>query len=345
MALQSPVHDPSFSMWAPPYFNSDQMSIPIFPMAGVPNDSLTKTTSIVPFTTWSSTLGRSLRRLWQLVCTGRHVHGEWEARSSSSGLNLHSQYAVTSGGFMGDIIFNGGKYGIQVGNQQFTVRNLIVNNAATGFTFQAIIDAVVTNTPIFLRSSVASKGQLAGFLVLNNIKLINVPTAVGVVGGTTVLAGGTTTIASWGQGNVYSGTSGSKNFTQGNIVSANKPSVLLDSAGRIFGKTHPQYANYAMSQFVTVKNQGVKGDGHTDDTTTIQNILNEYAGCKIIFFDAGTYYVTNTITMPAGAQIVGEAFKLVMFWPGLAQSHGFGLQKIKARPKPQMTVGFGLALA
>ncbi|KAG2137936.1 glycoside hydrolase family 55 protein [Suillus clintonianus] len=253
-----------------------------------------------------------------------------------------------SGGFMGDIIFNGGKYGIQVGNQQFTVRNLTVNNAATavsgiwnwGFTFQgvtinncqvgfdlasggtttnnqtvgseAIIDAVVTNTPIFLRSSVASKGQLAGSLVLNNIKLINVPTAVGVLGGITVLAGGTTTIASWGQGNVYSGTSGFKHFTQGNIVSANKPSVLLDSAGRIFGKAHPQYENYATNQFISVKSQGAKGDGHTDDTAAIQNILNEYAGYKIIFFDAGTYYVTNTIAIPAGAQIVGEAWSVIM---------------------------------
>jgi glucan 1,3-beta-glucosidase len=30
---------------------------------------------------------------------------------------------------MGDLVFNGGKYGISVGNQQFTVRNLVVNNA------------------------------------------------------------------------------------------------------------------------------------------------------------------------------------------------------------------------
>lgn len=37
-----------------------------------------------------------------------------------------------SGGFMSDLIFNGGKYGIWVGNQQFTVRNLTVNNAQTG---------------------------------------------------------------------------------------------------------------------------------------------------------------------------------------------------------------------
>ncbi|KAH7884163.1 glycoside hydrolase family 55 protein [Phlebopus sp. FC_14] len=269
--------------------------------------------------------------------------------STASGNNHQGMFMENgSGGFMGDIVFNGGKYGIEVGNQQFTVRNLTVNNANIavsgiwnwGFTFQgvtinncqvgfdlttggtseatqtvgseAIIDAIVTNTPIFVRTSKASNGQLAGSLLLNNIKLTNVPTAVGVVGGATVLAGGTTTIASWGQGNVYSGTGGSKTFVQGNVASASKPSVLLDSSGRIFGKTHPQYASYATSQVVSVKSLGAKGDGKTDDTEAIQNVFNQYAGCKIIFFDAGTYYVTNTITIPAGTQIVGEVWPTIL---------------------------------
>ncbi|KAH7904582.1 pectate lyase superfamily protein-domain-containing protein [Hygrophoropsis aurantiaca] len=269
--------------------------------------------------------------------------------STASGNNHEGLFMENgSGGFMGDFAYGTGKNGIQVGNQQFTVRNLTVNNANTavsgiwnwGWTFQgvtinncqigfdlstggttqadqtvgseAIIDAVVTNTPIFVQSSSASNGQLAGSLVLNNIQLNNVPTAVGVVGGTTVLAGGTTTIASWGQGDVYSGTSGTKTFVQGNIVSASKPSNLLDSAGRIFGKSHPQYANYATSEIISVKSQGATGDGKTDDTAAIQNVINEYAGCKIIFFDAGSYYVTNTISIPAGTQIVGEAWSVIL---------------------------------
>ncbi|KAF9038899.1 beta-1,3-glucanase [Hymenopellis radicata] len=251
-----------------------------------------------------------------------------------------------SGGMMGDMIFNGGKFGMWVGNQQFTVRNITVNNANTavfsiwnlGWTFQrvtinncqvgfdlitggltrdtqsvgaeAIIDAVVTNTPIFVRSSVATS-SLGGSLVLNNIRLNNVPTAVGVVGGAVVLNGGTTTIASWGQGNVYQGTNTSGTFTKGNIVAANKPSVLLDSAGNIFGRTRPQYEGYAPSQFISVKANGARGDGKTDDTAALQNILNHYWGCKIIFFDAGTYVVTSTLTIPAGTQIVGEVWSVI----------------------------------
>ena len=36
-----------------------------------------------------------------------------------------------SGGFLGDIVFNGGKVGASLGNQQFTFRNLTFNNPVT----------------------------------------------------------------------------------------------------------------------------------------------------------------------------------------------------------------------
>lgn len=308
---------------------------------------------------------RSVRNLIidlrQIPASSSAIGLHWQVAQATSLINVFVEMSTAagnshqglfmengSGGFMEDVVFNGGKYGMQVGNQQFTIRNLTVNNANTavfgiwnwGFTFQgvtinncqvgfdlttggtaqsnqtvgseAIIDAVVTDTPIFIRTSTASNGKLGGSLVLNNIKLNNVPIAVGVNGGATVLAGGTITITSWGQGNVFSGTSGTATFTQGNIVAANKPSSLLYTSGRIFGKSHPQYINYAVSQFISVKSQGATGDGHTDDTAAIQNVLNQYAGCKIIFFDAGTYYVTNTISIPAGTQIVGEAWSVIL---------------------------------
>ncbi|KAF8960770.1 pectate lyase superfamily protein-domain-containing protein [Flammula alnicola] len=237
--------------------------------------------------------------------------------------------AVVAISYMGDLVFNGGKYGIWGGNQQFTVRNITVNNAQTGvysswnwgWTYQgatfnncqvgfdiatggitqgtqttgamAIIDAVATNTPIFARTSQPSNGALAGSLVLNNVKLNNVPVAVGVVGGTVVLNGGTTTIASWGQGNVFKGTN---------------PTGVFTKAKR---KDHPQYAAYSASQFVSVKDHGAVGDGVTDDTAALIDIFNKYSGCNIIFFDAGTYVVTNTVTIPAGTQMVGEAWTVL----------------------------------
>lgn len=101
------------------------------------------------------------------------------------------------------------------------------------------------------------------------------PVAVGVVGGAVVLSGGTTTITSWGQGNVYRGTNPAGTFTQGNIPAPSKPSTLLDSSGRIVSRTHPQYAEYAVSQFVSVKDNGAVGDGATDDTAALTAIFNK----------------------------------------------------------------------
>ncbi|EIW85435.1 glycoside hydrolase family 55 protein [Coniophora puteana RWD-64-598 SS2] len=247
-----------------------------------------------------------------------------------------------SGGFMGDLIFNGGQYGMWVGNQQFTVRNVTVNNANTAiytgwnwdWTFQrivinncqvgfevvtgsvgaiGIIDAVATNTPVFFQSTEPSDGtEATGSIVLNNIHLDNVPVAVGVVNGTTVLEGGTTTIESWGQGNAYAGTDPNATFAQGNIYSAYKDPGLLDTNGMIFSKGHPQYADYAVDQIMSVRSQGAVGDGETDDTDAINAVFAKYAGCYIIFFDAGVYKVTDTIYIPAGSRVVGEAWSVIM---------------------------------
>ena len=54
------------------------------------------------------------------------------------------------------------------------------------------------------------------------------------------------------------------------------------------------------------------GDGETDDSIAIQSILDKYSGCKIIYFDAGTYYVNKTIKVPVGSIIVGEIWSTII---------------------------------
>jgi glucan 1,3-beta-glucosidase len=186
--------------------------------------------------------------------------------------------------------------------------------------------------------------------VLNNIHLQNVPTAVGILGGQVVLAGGTTTIESWGQGNIYSGSSSSYKFVKSNIPAPPKAASLLDASGRIFGRSHPQYEDYAVDQFISVKSQGAKGDGHTDDTGALQAVLDkvcestympaEYvglsaagpvlwmqdyilrcwvsetqtwaAGKMTLCMIFSVYFITNTLKIPAGTQMVGEAWSVIM---------------------------------
>ncbi|KAF8800084.1 glycoside hydrolase family 55 protein [Phlegmacium glaucopus] len=289
---------------------------------------------------------------------GTGIH--WQVAQSTSLINIVFEMSTAantshqgifmengSGGYMGDLVFNGGKYGIFGGNQQFTVRNITVNDAQVGvhsawnwgWTYQrvkfnncsvgfdivtggltsatqttgaqAIIDAVVKDTPIFIQTSQPSNGSLAGSLVINNARLINVPVAVGVVNGTVVLAGGTMTIASWAQGNVYLGSNPNGQFVQGDIPAPIKAQSLLDNSGRIVGRAHPQYADRDVTEFVSVRDHGATGDGVTDDTDALKAIFKEFSGSKIIYFDAGTYIVTSTVTIPAGTQMVGEAWSVL----------------------------------
>lgn len=73
----------------------------------------------------------------------------------------------------------------------------------------------------------------------------------------------------------------------------------------------PTYQEYGVDQVINIKSvpgYPVYGDGVTDDTANINAILSQYAGCKIIYFPAGTYIVTNTIFVPAGSRIFGDAY-------------------------------------
>lgn len=126
------------------------------------------------------------------------------------------------------------------------------------------------------------------------------------------LSGGTKTIDTWAQGNVYSVTDSSGHFVQSSISSIQKPQMLLDATGRIFGREMPQYEDFSPDQFVSVKQLGARGDGTSDDTEILNTILEQWSGCKIIYFDAGTYLITSALNIPAGTQIIGEAWAAIM---------------------------------
>lgn len=250
-----------------------------------------------------------------------------------------------SAGFMTDLTINGGNKGLAIGNQQFTIRNIAFNNVATaishywdwGFTYTGLtinncgvgiditaggsssqevgsvvlIDSTISNTPIGIKTAftTSSSPATAGSLIIENVSLNNVPVAV-QDNGNTALSGGTTTIAAWGQGHKY--TPSGPTFFEGSITPVSRPSALT-SSGRYYTRSKPQYNNLPSSSFVSARSSGATGNGNTDDTTALQNAINSAASAgKVMFFDAGTYKVTNTLLIPPGSKLVGEAYSVIM---------------------------------
>ncbi|KAL4954266.1 pectate lyase superfamily protein-domain-containing protein [Aspergillus filifer] len=104
-----------------------------------------------------------------------------------------------------------------------------------------------------------------------------------------------------------------KTRTQTSIPHASKPQNLLSSdTGKVFERSKPLYESYSASSFVSVKSQGAKGDGQTDDTKAIQSIFDSATADQIIYFDHGSYVLTDTVRVPTDIKIVGEVWPTLM---------------------------------
>jgi glucan 1,3-beta-glucosidase len=243
------------------------------------------------------------------------------------------------------VIVNGGLYGLNVGNQQYTFRNVTVNNAVTGVSqiwdwgwtyvgltlnnctvglaFQGsetaaevggvtILDSTITNVETFVSVTWSTTATPAGAngLILENIVLDTVPTAVAGPDGVD-LEGGSTTIAGWGLGHEYTPTGPST--LSGTYSPVSRPTGLLASGStNYYTKSKPQYEAYTTSEVVSVRSAGAVGDGTTDDTDAINDALTSAAADgSILFFDYGIYLVSDTIYIPPGSKVVGESYPII----------------------------------
>jgi len=273
-----------------------------------------------------------------------------------------------SGGFMNDLVFNGGLNGAVFGNQQFTMRNLTFNDAVTaidqiwdwGWTYKSIninncsvglnmasggptaqsvgsvtfIDSSISNTAVGIVTAhdATSQPPAGGSLILENVALNNVPIAIQGPGNSTVLAGtpANTHIAAWGEGHAY--TPNGPTVLENNISPVSRPASLLQSDGKYLEYSKPQYQQYPVGQFVSVRNLGATGNGHTDDTDALQRAINTArAQNKILFVDHGDYLVSRTVYIPSGSRIVGESYSVIL-------SHGNFFNDIN-NPQPVVQLG------
>lgn len=282
---------------------------------------------------WPTAQATSLQNIVFNMPTGGNV--------AHIGLNIESG----SAGFITDLTFNGGAIGAAWGNQQYTTRNLVFNNCKTavkqfwnwGWTYVGLsinncgvgiditnggsnevatgsitlIDSTIKDTPVGIDTvrTGNSVPNTAGSMVLENVILQNVPIAIKGPSGT-LLAGGDKTIKAWGSGHEYT-PDGPRRF-EGEFPANVRPASLLDG-DRFRAYSKPQYEDVSAQNVISARTAGAVGDGNADDTAALQNGINSAAReNKLFWIDYGMYKVTDTITIPPGAKIAGEAFPTIM---------------------------------
>jgi len=179
-----------------------------------------------------------------------------------------------SGGWMSDLTFNGGNYGMFVGNQQFTTRNLTFNNCNTAVFMNwnwlwELKSLSINNCGIGIDMSNGATNQTVGSVIVQDSKFVatpkgivtsysktsNVPVTGGTLvidncdfsgstaavfdnnTGTAVLPGGSV-VASWVQGNAY--TTGNDGSASGTTCASAAPSATSSQVqGTLAAPTKP----------------------------------------------------------------------------------------------------------
>ncbi|KAL9074469.1 MAG: hypothetical protein Q9161_002257 [Pseudevernia consocians] len=179
-----------------------------------------------------------------------------------------------SGGFYSDLVFNGGNYGMFVGNQQFTTRNLTfnhvntavfmnwnwvwnlkslnINNCGVGVNMSnlnpvnetvgsvLIQDSKFVGTPQGVITAFTTKGNTpttGNTLVIDNCDFTGSTNAVVSSTGATILAGGSV-VSSWAQGNAYS-TGGDGSASAATCASAAASATSTTIQGTLTPLTKP----------------------------------------------------------------------------------------------------------
>lgn len=219
-------------------------------------------------------------------------------------------------------------------NWGWTLQDLKINNCEIGLDMSNSPASQTVGSVVLLDSTIsasvagvltafvkdpASVPSAGGTLIIDNVNFSGSKVAVKTVSSsdTTILAGGST-VRSWGQGKRYN--SWTARRIQQTLTAPTKPSSLLNSAGRFYTRSKPQYEDGAASVFISVKDRGAKGDGITDDTAAIQKAIDAVGNTygvtsnlrKILYFDHGAYLVTSTIKIPKNIRITGEIWPLIM---------------------------------
>ncbi|KAH1726221.1 hypothetical protein KXX25_009265 [Aspergillus fumigatus] len=163
-----------------------------------------------------------------------------------------------------------------------------------------LVDAVTANIPSGTLTSLYSTNSTA--FLLQNVEFYNIEKAIMAERrADPILAGGggnDVLIDAWGFG-LYAQDA--------------DPYFLQQRDIQLFTRRRPQYADIGHSQVFDVTSHGAKGDGVTDDTINLNSVFTVAVNLSsIVYIPHGVYKVTDTLKIPKGSRIIGQAWSQIM---------------------------------
>jgi len=269
------------------------------------------------------------------------------------------------------LLFSHCHVGVQIHwDWSWTMQDLLIQDCNTGIVIAAgagtddplstgqgvgsltLVDLTMSNMPLGISASFPVTS-----LYLQNARFQNVTTIVQDSATEEILFRGTATtnqnrsqtkdddeddeidIPAWGYGTLIS--AGQKNeFIPGAPLpfpSLLPSSLVVSDPSKPFGtklyhRKRPEYPTLGSSQIFNVREYGAAGDGVSDDTAVLNKIFDIAANLSaIIYIPHGVYVITNTVLIPLGSRVVGQAWPQIM-----AVGEGFGDAN---RPKVAVRVG------
>ena len=253
----------------------------------------------------------------------------------------------------------GGAIGIKNSNQQVNFKNVSFKSCGTAFSAaggwtvllqQALFDGCGTGVDmtgnglgslVLLDSTSVNTGPVIRFhdssqdlgsqnsqFLIQNLKH-DTASAIAVDSKGKIALAATPHVDTWVWGTVVP-----EHYERGASWQTKRPASLL-VGDKYFIKAQPTYEDYSTDEIVNVKTVSgheVKGDGQTDDTKSLNAILAQNAdSCKVTYIPYGVYRVSDTIFVPVGTRIVGEAWSVI-------SAYG---DKFKDSDKPRPVVQLG----
>ena len=94
-------------------------------------------------------------------------------------------------------------------------------------------------------------------------------------------------------------------------VTSEISTAVNDVTSEISTAVNELTAKIARASYINIESLGCVGDGVTDNTATLQRIINENVG-QTIFIPRGTFLISGTITLPSGTVIAGCGFNSIV---------------------------------